>query len=112
MTKKFLDSAKNVVTRFKEMCGKYVSKGVTADMFDFPGIPDCFLNSPLENRFMNVVSPLRAGLCVLPTIFLREDPLPSPLGRGRWGISDPAHLASQRDPSLQQRPVHEWFLPF
>ena len=42
-------------------------------MFDYPGISDCFLNSPLENRFMDVASSLPESHC-------RRNQCPEPAG--------------------------------
>jgi len=78
MAEQFLDGA-NVVARFKQMRGKGMTKGVAADMLDYPGLSNCFLDSPLENRFVNVVSPLLPGLGVLPPLLLGECPLPPPV---------------------------------
>jgi hypothetical protein len=68
----------DVVAGFEQMGCEGVPEGVAADVFDDSGFSHCFLHCSLEDRFVNVMSPLLAGLRVFPAVFLREDPLPAP----------------------------------
>jgi len=45
-------------------------------MFDDSGFTDSLFNSALNNRFMNMVTPLFTRLCVFPSVFLGEYSLP------------------------------------
>ena len=52
-------------------------------MLDDPCLADGFLYSPLKNGLMEVMTPLLAGLWILPPVLLGEDSLPAPVC---WGI--------------------------
>ena len=90
----------DVVTGFEQMGGEGMPKGVAADVFDDSSFADGFLYCPLEDRFVNVVSPFLPRLRVFPTVLLWEDPLPAPFWRARSGIYGRGHLADRRAPSL------------
>ena len=67
----------DVVSGFKKMRRKRMSEGVTSDVLDYAGFANGLLYSPLENGLMDVVAAFLAGLDVLPTVLLGEDPLPA-----------------------------------
>ena len=87
MTKKLLDRA-DVVTRIEEMGGERMPECVTADVLDQTGRAHSFLSGPLQDRFVGMVAAFLARSSVLPSIFLRKDPLPTPVG-GRRHRSKP-----------------------
>jgi hypothetical protein len=69
---------------FKEMGGKAMAKRMAPDVLYNAVLPNSFLHGTLQDRLVNVVAAFLTGLRVLPTILLREYPLPVPLGGGVW----------------------------
>ena len=81
VTQKLLDGA-NVVARFEQVGSEGVAEGVAADALGDAGLAYGVLDRPLQERFVEVVAPLLAGLGVCPSVLLGKDPLPAPFGRG------------------------------
>jgi hypothetical protein len=71
----FLDRP-NIAAILKQVHGKGMPKGMAIDAFYQPGSGNRFFYGPLKQSFMNMMSPFLSGLDILPTIFLRKNPLP------------------------------------
>ena len=71
-----------------------MAKGVATGVLDYTRIADCFLDCPLKNRLVDMMPPFFTGHCVLPSVFLREDPLPAPFLRriGIFAVECAGHL--------------------
>ena len=63
-------------------------------VLDYTRIADCFLDCPLKNRLVDMIPSFFTGHCVLPPVFLREDPLPAPFLRriGIFAVERSGHL--------------------
>ncbi len=84
VAKKFLDGA-NIITGLKQVRSKGVMEGVATCVLDYSRIADCFLDCPLKNSLVDMVTPFFTGHGILSPVFLRKDPLPAPFLR-RIGI--------------------------
>lgn len=93
VAKKFLDGA-DIIASLKQMCGKRVAEGVATNVLDYTCIADGFLDRLLKNRLVDMMPPFFTGNCVLPSVFLREDPLPAPFLRriGIFAVERIGHL--------------------
>jgi len=69
----------NVEAAIQDLRGKRMLKGMACGAFGQPRLFQRAVNRLLDDRFVNVMPPLFAGLCVPPAILLRENPLPAPL---------------------------------
>src|SRR3989304_8136719 len=67
------------------MGGERMAKGVTTCSFSNSGRCYSPFDSSLHNVFIHVMPAFFGGFRVLPSVLLREDPLPAPIG-GRVGI--------------------------
>ena len=63
-----------------EMGGERMPECVTADVLDQTGRAHSFLSGPLQDRFVGMMAAFLARSSVLPSVFLRKDPLPTPVG--------------------------------
>ncbi len=93
VSKKFLYGA-NIITGLKQVRSKGVTECVATSVLDNTRFADCFLDGPLKNRLVGMMSPFFTGLCVLPSGFLWEGPLPAPFLRciGIFAIERARHL--------------------
>ena len=73
---------------------------MAAHVLDDAGFTDRFFHGPLKDRFVNMMTALQAGLCVFPTVVLREHPLPTPV-RSRIRV-----FAVERIGHLDATPPH------
>ena len=89
----------DVVARFEQVRGERVPECVAAYVFRYPGPSHRLLHGSLQDRLVDVMPPLLAGLRVLPPLLLWEDPLPLPLN---WSIGV---LAIQRIGQLDTTPT-------
>ena len=78
-------AARRQVTGLKEVRGERMPECVAPGMLDHTGPADSILDSPLQNRLVNVMPSFFARLRIFPPGFLRKDPLPAPVLR-RVGI--------------------------
>jgi hypothetical protein len=83
VTQEFLDGA-NVVARLEEVSREGVPECMTADVLRDTRSAHPFLHGALHEAFVNMMTPLLPRLGVLPTVHLREYPLPTPLRRRAW----------------------------
>lgn len=75
MTKQLLNRS-YIVTVLQELRREGMAKGVAGSSIAQAGLSNRAINSLLDDRFMNVMLPLFAGFQILPSVLLREDPLP------------------------------------
>ena len=74
-----LDGA-DVAACFEEVRRKGMPERVTGRSLGQTGAGDGVLDGSLDERLVDVMSALFAGLVVGPAVLLREDPLPTPVG--------------------------------
>lgn len=93
VTKKLLYST-NIITGLKQVRSKGVTECVATSMLDNSSFADCFLDGPLKDCLVGMMPPFFTGLCVLPSGFLWEDPLPAPFLRciGIFAVKRTGHL--------------------
>ena len=80
----------DIVAGFEEVRGEGMAERVASRPGSQAGLDHSVADGSLDERFVNVVAPLLAGLRTSPPMFLGEDPLPAPF-TGRPGV-----LAVQR----------------
>lgn len=81
VTQQLLDGA-DVLTALKQVRREGVRECMTTNMLDHRRLADGLHHGPLKNGLMDVVPPLLPCSCVLPSVLLREYPLPAPVGGG------------------------------
>src|SRR3989304_2008116 len=76
------------------MGGERMAKGVTTCSFSNSGRCYSLFDSSLHNGFIHVMPAFFGGFLVLPSVLLREDPLPAPFTRriGILAIQSVGHL--------------------
>ncbi len=72
----------DVVTVSQKMRGEGMPEGVAGRPLGQSGVPDSLGNCLLHDGFVDMMPPLMPCLVVCPAVLLREDPLPTPFGRG------------------------------
>ena len=78
VTEQFLNGP-NVISGLEKMRGERMPECVTPGMLGYASPVDSILDSPLQNRLVNVMPSFFACLHVFPPSFLRKDPLPAPV---------------------------------
>ena len=96
MPKQLLHGA-NVVAVSQQVCRKRMAKCVAGHSFGQPSFPHGGLDRLLNERFVNMMTPLLAGPLVHPPIVLGENELPAPLLVGVWILaSQPCKRVTRR----------------
>ena len=95
----------DVITALKQMRSERMPKGVATDVLNNVGMAHSLPYDPLEDRFVDMVTPFLAGPCVFPAVLLGEYPLPTPVRGGVrvFTVKGVRHLDAP--PSVGQVPV-------
>ncbi len=72
----------DVIPVGQKVRGEGMTERVAGRSLGQSGVPDRLRHGLLHNEFINVMSPLLSRFGICPSVLLREDPLPAPVGSG------------------------------